>query len=619
MSKKIVYLSPYFWPEEIGSAPYCTDLAAWLQSKGHNVSVQSFRPHYPSVDQFQAWKDGARDHEGHDGVSITRVAVAGRGDGGFKDRLRNDLAFLYVTLKRCFKGDFAGTDVVIAYVPSILTTYGARIIRLFTRADIICVVHDIESGLAASLGMVKSPAVLFFMRLVEKIGFNFAQQVVVLTEGMKDELISLGCRRPVQVLPIWASVAPAVPAPSGDAVLTYSGNFGKKQNLDQLLPLIKCLATDAPEVKIIMRGDGSERGRIQGVVQDLKLSNTVFLPLSPAEEFMNTLQAVNIHLVPQALNTANYALPSKVFSIMSAGRPFICVAEADSPLDRLTKLSGAGLCVPPDQETALLTATLDLIKDPQRQSAMGEMGRAYIKNHMSREMILTAYENLVVETQARKPKPLPNHPGAGRAALVNSTETGLLDTGSRSSLDGAPSFSLQNRMFRFVWIFVWGVLASWTPAPLHGWRCFLLRLFGAKIGSGVRVYGSANIWYPPNLEMGDFSCIGWDSVIYCQAKITLQSHANVSQYAHLVAGSHEIDSPSFQLYARPIVIGAYAWISSGAFVGPGVDVGEGAVLGARGVAFTALKPWTVYAGNPAKEIRQRRNWLKEAKSVEATE
>ena len=617
MSKRIIYLSPYFWPEEIGSAPYCTDLALWLHGKGHDVSVQSFRPHYPSVDQFQAWKDGSRDSEGHDGVSITRVAVAGRGDGGFKDRLRNDLAFLFQTLKRCFKGEFAGTDVVIAFVPSILTTYGAKVIRLFTRADIICVVHDIESGLASSLGMVKSPAVLFLMRLVERVGFNFAQRVVVLTEGMKDELISLGCRRPVQVLPIWASVAPSAPAPSGNTVLTYSGNFGKKQNLDQLLPLIKSLATDAPGVKIIMRGDGSERSRIQNVVQELKLTNTEFLPLSPAEEFMATLQAANIHLVPQALNTANYALPSKVFSIMSAGRPFICVAEADSPLDRLTKQSGAGICVQPDQEGVLLTATLALIKDPQRQSAMGEAGREYIKNHMSREMILTAYESLVAATEPAKSIPVSTRPEAGGAVSGNSSETGVLDTAGRSSLEGAPSFSLQNRMFRFAWIFTWGLLASWTPAPLHGWRCFLLRLFGAKIGSGVRVYGSANIWYPPNLEMGDFACIGWNSVIYCQAKITLQSHATVSQYAHLVAGSHEIDSPSFQLYAQPISIGAYAWISSGAFVGPGVDVGEGAVLGARGVAFAALKPWTVYAGNPAKEIRQRRNWLNEAKSVEA--
>jgi putative colanic acid biosynthesis acetyltransferase WcaF len=70
-------------------------------------------------------------------------------------------------------------------------------------------------------------------------------------------------------------------------------------------------------------------------------------------------------------------------------------------------------------------------------------------------------------------------------------------------------------------------------------------------------------------------------------------------------GSHDIEDPYFQLIAKPIVIGAQAWVAAEAFVGPGVTIGEGAVLGARAVTFTNLDAWTVYVGNPARRLKVR--------------
>ncbi len=185
-------------------------------------------------------------------------------------------------------------------------------------------------------------------------------------------------------------------------------------------------------------------------------------------------------------------------------------------------------------------------------------------------------------------------------------DSGILDAARSGSARGGAYFSLQHRMFRAVWNMVWLLLASWTPPPMHGWRRFLLRLFGAKIGKKTRIYSSARIWYPPNLEMGNYSVLGWKVNCYCQGKIVLEEYANIAQYVHLITGSHDFDTPSFQLYTKPIRICRHAWIASDAFVGPGVTVGEGAVLGGRGVAFKDLKPWTVYVGNPAKVIRQRK-------------
>jgi len=180
-----------------------------------------------------------------------------------------------------------------------------------------------------------------------------------------------------------------------------------------------------------------------------------------------------------------------------------------------------------------------------------------------------------------------------------------LDAKKSSSLRGAPSFSFGNRTTRALWNVVWIILASWTPPPLHFWRRFLLRLFGAKIASTARIYSSAKIWYPPNLEMGEYSIIGWHAICYCQAKVILEDYANVAQRVFLCAGTHDIEDINFQLVTKPITVKRHAWLAADVFVGPGVTVGEGAVVGARGVVFKDLDPWTVYVGNPIIKLKVR--------------
>jgi putative colanic acid biosynthesis acetyltransferase WcaF len=145
----------------------------------------------------------------------------------------------------------------------------------------------------------------------------------------------------------------------------------------------------------------------------------------------------------------------------------------------------------------------------------------------------------------------------------------------------------------------------WTPVPLHGWRRGLVRLFGARIDRTAKIYPGVRIWYPPNLTMGRFATLGPNVTCYAMAAVTLHDYALVSQRAHLCAGTHDIDDPAFQLRAHPIVVGREAWIAAEAFVGPGVNVGEGAVLGARGVTVKDLEGGGVYAGNPARKIRDR--------------
>jgi putative colanic acid biosynthesis acetyltransferase WcaF len=160
-------------------------------------------------------------------------------------------------------------------------------------------------------------------------------------------------------------------------------------------------------------------------------------------------------------------------------------------------------------------------------------------------------------------------------------------------------------MFRRVlWIFG-RLLFRFSPRPCFGWRNFVLRRFGAKIGTHVHIYSSATIYFPWNLRIGDWSSIGEEALIYNLGPVTIGRRATISHRAHLCAGTHDYRRGDLPLLKPPISINDEAWICANAFVGPGVTVGEGAVVGACAVAVSDVEAWTVVAGNPAHFIKPR--------------
>lgn len=162
-----------------------------------------------------------------------------------------------------------------------------------------------------------------------------------------------------------------------------------------------------------------------------------------------------------------------------------------------------------------------------------------------------------------------------------------------------------NKLARFLWNIIWLFCYRPTLRPMHAWRCMLLRLFGAKIGKGVRVYQSARIWAPWNLEMEDGSCLGDYVDCYCVDTVHLAAGATVSQYSFLCTASHDYTRRSKPLVTAPIYVGAEAWVTVDVFIGPGVTVGEGAIVGARSTVVKDVVPWTVVAGSPPRTLGPR--------------
>jgi putative colanic acid biosynthesis acetyltransferase WcaF len=157
------------------------------------------------------------------------------------------------------------------------------------------------------------------------------------------------------------------------------------------------------------------------------------------------------------------------------------------------------------------------------------------------------------------------------------------------------------QMHRLVWALC-QPLFRFSPRPLFGWRTFLLRLFGAKIGANVHIYGSAVIYMPWNLEIGDWSSIGEHAYIYNLGRVTIGKGATISPRAHVCAGTHDYRKSDMPLMKPPVNIHDQAWICADAFIGPDVAVNEGAIVGARAVVVKDVQAWKIVAGNPAREI-----------------
>jgi len=134
------------------------------------------------------------------------------------------------------------------------------------------------------------------------------------------------------------------------------------------------------------------------------------------------------------------------------------------------------------------------------------------------------------------------------------------------------------------------------------WRLFLLRLFGAEVAWSAEVYASAKVWAPWLLTVEAGGCIGPHVIVYNQARVTLRQDACLSQYAYVCTAGHEtitVNNARTGLVVAPVTLDRGAWVGTRAFINMGVQIGEGAVVGACSCVFKDVAPRTVVGGNPA--------------------
>ncbi len=155
------------------------------------------------------------------------------------------------------------------------------------------------------------------------------------------------------------------------------------------------------------------------------------------------------------------------------------------------------------------------------------------------------------------------------------------------------------------WFLVGLPLLRCNLLPFSGFRCWLLRLFGARIGNGVVIKPGVRVKYPWLLSVGQFSWLGEDVWIDNLSSVTIDEHACISQGAYLCTGNHDWADPAFGLVAKPIVIEQGAWVGAHAVVCPGVMLGHCAIALAGAIVSQSIPAFEIHAGNPARLIRRR--------------
>jgi putative colanic acid biosynthesis acetyltransferase WcaF len=163
-----------------------------------------------------------------------------------------------------------------------------------------------------------------------------------------------------------------------------------------------------------------------------------------------------------------------------------------------------------------------------------------------------------------------------------------------------------------LWWLVQATLFRGSPQIAYGFRRWLLRCFGAKIGTNAVIRPSATVTYPWKVTIGDYSWIGDDVVLYSIGAITIGDHAVVSQRSYLCAGDHDASQIEFPIRERPVVVESGAWVATDVFIGPGVTVHRNAIVGARSSVFKDIPEAMICHGNPCRPVRPRAQPLRAA-------
>jgi glycosyltransferase involved in cell wall biosynthesis len=246
---------------------------------------------------------------------------------------------------------------------------------------------------------------------MERFVYQQANAITVHSEGNRQHIArKLGIEKAekVRVIPNWVDTRFIQPGPRinwfreehnlGNAfIVSFAGVLGYSQDLDIVLEAARILKDENPQSDILFLivGDGVERPRLEAKARQMGLNNVRFLPMQPREKYPAVLHALDIGLVTLHAEVRTPVVPSKILSIMAAGRPVVAAMNLDGDGPRLIAEARCGLCVPPEDPRALAEAILQLYHDASLREELGRNGRQYAEEHLSLVLCATQYEELL--------------------------------------------------------------------------------------------------------------------------------------------------------------------------------------------------------------------------------
>lgn len=401
---RILILTIYHDPEPI---PKTGELARDLQARGHDVTVVTAFPHYPSGELYPGYRLAPWRWENRDGVRVLRTCIYPYHGARSILRMLNYVSWMLSSIQAAWLAPKC--DVMYVWHPPLTVGVSAWIISRLKGVPYVYDVQDLWPESALASGLVREGALVRFMYRLARWVYARAPRILVVSDAAARYLEERGVPpAKVAVARHWLDPTPFdLPATRPNVredlgwadrfVVLFAGNLGMVQGLETVVAAASLLRHRA-DILFCLVGDGSDRARVEELVRTGGLANVQFAgryPQADMPSFMRAADALLVHL--RRSDIADHAIPTKVLSYLAAGRPVVCATGGAAA--SLIEDAAAGVTPPPGDPAALAAAIERLAVLPARdREAMGKRGRAYLDRHFTRTAVIREYERLILET-----------------------------------------------------------------------------------------------------------------------------------------------------------------------------------------------------------------------------
>ena len=409
---KILIVHMRYHPDITGTAPLITQLAQDLVKSGSEVTVIASLPHYGRTTihpDYQEY-DGYFHKSEEMGVKIFRTPVFLPRKSSTFSRAWNYLSYNFLSIIAGLK--ISRVDVILAINPPITTTFSAWLLSVFHRAPLVVGIQDVWPDCLIQVNKLRNKVLILFSRILEKIQYQIAKKIIVLSPGMRANLERKGVKpRKIEVIANWADTENVKPRPKVNDfsisytleaffVVLFAGNHGYIADLENVIAAADLLK-NVPEILFLLAGEGSVKNELIQQAEDMGLNNIRFLSTQPEQEWLEMLAAADLTLVSLRSDLAGLNVPSKVYTLMSAGRPILASVPEESEVAALVLNAKSGIICKPDDPKDMAKKILDIRNQTELLNEYGRNGRKFMLEKFNRRLQTARYLSILESTQAR--------------------------------------------------------------------------------------------------------------------------------------------------------------------------------------------------------------------------
>ncbi len=388
---RVLIIGGCYEPDLGPSAPLFTMLCENLVRLGHQVTMITMVPSYPTGNVSAEFRGKLLFKSEENGVNVIRVGLPSVDRSKLHLRM---LQFICYQIGATWAGLSKQYDVVMASTSSLTVLLPFAYLVVLRRKPAIYSIYDVYPSIGITLGIFRHKWLIALISSMERFCLNNATVIRIISDSFRPELRKMGVPEEKMILVYdWVDTDLVHPMPrdnafardhglTGKFVILYAGNMGLSQGLEHVLTAARMLE-DHTDICFVFVGDGVNRERLVAETEQRRLNNVKFIPFQPRQLLPEVLASADISLVSLQRGIGFSSLPSKTYSILSSGRPMVVCVDEKSETRNLIDRAEAGLCVPPENPSALVEAILNLKNDPELRERMGRNGRIWAENNHS--------------------------------------------------------------------------------------------------------------------------------------------------------------------------------------------------------------------------------------------